>query len=515
MVARSSTHVLAGWRGGWHVRREAVVLMCLADLAALKSISPMVGARRRRLEEQPEPVMCMGAWSACTQACEMVPGNRFGYPPRLCTEQADAPEQPAVDCAKGVDDCECPPGSFYAIACEQCDPGRYDHDRNPNTRCADCPPGMYAPGGEGMLQCTLCEEGKYAGSAGADACNDCLPGQAAGEGARVCAPIYGSRDSGFSHASHAFLCADGENARGVRIAQKFVPNVLAGEYDVQLPRGYRVGCDGDENTTSAAYTECAREIVCEFPPLGDDTEIPATGLDCEWTGVRCANGFEGMFSFGCGSNKTVDELIGTTPDLTPLGCDEIPPEPEPDNPEDDYVYCDPRAYPPGENPKDIAEDEDEDEQVKVEGPCPGGLECPDCCKTDAIAERAGTWELDRSISQPQCYDADIRNKIASTNDRVIEFITTPIPAGGDYTYKSPFACVCPPDPGPIPPPQIPIGAVIVFFACCGCFAAIIRKLIKIQKVHTASRLKARCVAIPLHHAADRTRLIGRGYYLYP
>lgn len=504
MVVRYSTQALVGRRDGWHVRWEAVVLICLADLAALTS--PMVGARRRRLEEQPDPVMCMGVWSACTAECEMVPGNDFGYAARYCTEQAGAPEQLAVDCTMGTEECECPPGSYYAIDCEACPAGRYDHDLNPRTtRCADCPPGKYSPGGHGMLSCTLCEVGKFATAAGTEACDDCPAGQNAGEGARQCAPTYSSSGSGFVHASHAFLCADGENTRGVKIAQKFVPNIRAGELEARLPPGYRVGCDGDENTTSAAHAECANEIVCEFPPLDAGTQIPETGLDCEWSGAKCKEGYEGTFSFGCGSNKTVDERMATThtPDLTLFGCTEITPEPEPENLEDEYVYCDPRAYPPGRLEPTEAEEE---EETNVEGPCPGGLECPDCCKTDARLERAGIWALDRSITQPECYDADERDRIASTNDDATFFIQTPIPGGSTIEHKSPFACVCPPDPGPPPPPSVPIGALMMMCVCCGCCGMAIRKLVKVQKRHTANREIARCVALPLHEPADRARL---------
>ena len=483
----------------WSVWREVLLLSCLADLVALTA--PMVDARTRQLQE--DPTACNGEWSTCTEACEMAPGNSFGYAARVCIEQPDAPVRFAADCTMGIDDCECPPGNYYAITCEACPPGKYDHDQDPRTtRCVDCPEGKFSPGGR-VLSCELCEAGKYAAGAGTGACADCPPGEHAGQGARRCAPTYSTIDATFTQASHNFLCADDDNSRGVLVAQKFTIDERAARFAVIMPTGYRLGCEGDENSTSAAALQCANEIVCEFPPLSAGSQIPETGLDCVWSGARCSEGFEGTFAFGCGmANLTAAEVMGEVPirepDLTPLGCTEIPPEPEPEDPTLSYVYCDPREYPPGRpvqqvvEPKPGAEEEEQEEEVVV-GPCPGGLLCPDCC---ALAERENSWILDRSAGhQEECYDANDRDPWAATNDRAIEFIQGTYGRGEYATYRSPFACVCPPEPPPVVVPGVPWWFFVLVFCCCTCFYQIFRKIYLIQKRHTARREEARCVSV--------------------
>lgn len=473
-----------------------LLLSCLADLVALTA--PMVDARPRQLQE--DPTACNGEWSSCTEACEMAPGNIFGYAARVCIEQPNAPVRVAADCARGTDECECPPGNYYALTCEDCAPGKYDHDQDPRTtRCADCPAGKFSPGGR-VLSCELCEAGKYAGSPGTEACVDCAPGEHAGQGARRCAPTYSTIDATFTQASHNFLCGDSQNALGVLVARKYTVNEREGRFAVIMPNGYRLGCEGDENATSAASLQCANQILCNFPPLSASSQIPETGLDCVWSGARCTEGFEGNFSFGCGmANLTAAEVmegVEKTPDLTPLGCAEIPPEPEPEDPAAAYVYCDPREYPPGRPVVEARNDEDDkEEEVEVIGPCPGGLLCPDCCEVD---ERDTAWILDRSVGkQENCYDANDRDDWAATNDRASDFIQGDFGRGEWASYRSPFACVCPPEPPPFVRPGIPWWFFVIMFCCCTCWYTLIRKIYTIQKRHTARREEQRCVSILL------------------
>ena len=83
----------------------------------------------------------------------MAPGNSFGYAARVCIEQPNAPVRVAADCSRGTDECECPPCNYYALTCEDCAPGKYDHDQDPRgTRCVDCPAGKFSPGGR-VLSC--------------------------------------------------------------------------------------------------------------------------------------------------------------------------------------------------------------------------------------------------------------------------------------------------------------------------------------------------------------------------
>ena len=474
-----------------------LLLLLLCDRCALTE--PMAAVRQRQLQEAAEPVECVGEWSACTTACEMVPGNRFGYAARACTEQAGAVAKLAVDCADATGDargdCECPPGNFYGLNCDPCLPGKYDHDLDTSTPCVDCIYGKYSPGGS-VLSCTLCEPGRYAASNGTAECQECPPGEQAGRGARRCAPTYSDSGSGaeFRPASHMFLCADDENARGVKIATKFQRNEQQGILEVVMPLGYRVGCDGDENETSAAYADCENDILCEFPALADDSRIPETGLDCTWSGARCVEGFVGEMTFGCGTvapawNSTAADLMTryaagqSLPDLTPLGCSEKEPEPEPEAEDADVRYCDPRPAVPSVAPCGF------DPNFDPEDP-DSNIACPDCCM---LVDSGGAWALDTSQGkQPECYDAIEDDDYASTTEKSYRFINR---AGGG----SRFACQCPPIPEKLEPPGVPVYGFVILFCCCACFGMIVRKLRGIQTRHTERRAIARYVMINIFY----------------
>ena len=87
-------------------------------------------------------------------------------------------------------------------------------------------------------------------------------------------------------------------------------------------------------------------------------------VDCTWVGARCLEGYEPMVGFeadelrlGCGvvtptnvMNTTLKDVEALTLTLTPLGCMEIAPEPEPEDIESGIVYCDPQPFKPSTVP---------------------------------------------------------------------------------------------------------------------------------------------------------------------
>ena len=185
----------------------------------------------------------------------------------------------------------------------------------------------------------------------------------------------------------------------------------------------------------------ANEIVCEYPPDGSGP-IPETGVDCTWVGARCSEGYEPALGyeaserrFGCGAvtpsdvtNTTLEDVEDMGMTLTPLGCMEIAPEPEPEDIEAGVVYCAPQPFKPKTEPVVLV--------------CPSGAtlltltslppvlahifrsfpahfpqflrtgeDCPACCAVVPTVDRQA-WLLDASAGvQPECFDTDANSAI--------------------------------------------------------------------------------------------------------